>query len=184
MRSAGAPLHRAVPRRRGADPRPEVRGRCPAPYTSEKTVYHDFRQIRGIGRASARQTALITVNITPERADHVRITAPFLGHATHAEVAFENRTVPVKDGVIVDSFAGGYADVSTRWTACRRASVPGRRHASAAPTSPAPGPHGGDRVNSASAPASNESSTRIGGPLLATERRKTPRAGMQRSSGI
>jgi hypothetical protein len=36
----------------------------------------------------------------------LKITAPFLAHATEATVLFENRTVPVKAGVIVDSFQG------------------------------------------------------------------------------
>ncbi len=66
----------------------------------------DFKQIRGIGRASADRTALITVNLTPNPAEDVRIIAPFLAHARQATVMFENRTVRVEDGVIVDSFEG------------------------------------------------------------------------------
>jgi hypothetical protein len=77
-----------------------------AEFTSGKTAHKNFRQIRGIGRASSERTALITVNITPVPAENVKITAPFLAHATSATVMFENRSVPVTDGVIVDSFAG------------------------------------------------------------------------------
>lgn len=79
-------------------------------FTSGKTTYPDFRQIRGIGRASfsedGGQTAVITVNVTPEPATGVRVHAPFIAHASEATVMFEDRTVPVKDGVIVDDFAG------------------------------------------------------------------------------
>jgi hypothetical protein len=74
---------------------------------SDKTLYPGFRQIRGIGRASAKETALITVNVTPLDAKDVRITAPFLAHARRARVLFESREVAVApDGVITDSFRG------------------------------------------------------------------------------
>jgi hypothetical protein len=46
------------------------------------------------------------VNVTPHPAEGVKIHAPFLAHAQVATVAFEDRTVPVKDGVIVDNFGG------------------------------------------------------------------------------
>jgi hypothetical protein len=75
-------------------------------FKSGKAVYRNFRQIRGIGRASVDRTALITVNITPHPAKNVRITAPFLAHAKEARVMFEGRTVAITDGVIVDSYAG------------------------------------------------------------------------------
>jgi len=77
-----------------------------ADFTSGRTTLKNFAQIRGIGRASADRTALITVNITPQPAQNVKITAPFLAHAREATVMFEDRTVPVEGGVIVDSFAG------------------------------------------------------------------------------
>jgi len=77
-----------------------------AEFTSGRTTLKNFAQIRGIGRASADRTALITVNVTPHPAQNVRLTAPFLAHATKATVMFENRTVPVEGGVIVDSYAG------------------------------------------------------------------------------
>ena len=102
-------------------------------YTSGKAVYHDFRQIRGIGRAGANRTALITINITPLPAERVRITAPFLGHAATATVLFENRSVPVRDGVIVDSFAGLEAPrLRGGWRAVGRETAPhpGRGRAS------------------------------------------------------
>ncbi|MHC4395739.1 MAG: hypothetical protein ACYS1A_08800 [Planctomycetota bacterium] len=69
---------------------------------------NDFDQLRGIGRAAVAQdqTALITVNIKPTTRNNVQITAPFLAHATQADVLFESRTVPVNSGVIVDNFAG------------------------------------------------------------------------------
>ena len=75
-------------------------------FKSGKTVHEDFPQIRGIGRASADRTALITVNVTPHPAKDVRIIAPFLAHAAEARVMFEDRTVAVTEGVIVDSYAG------------------------------------------------------------------------------
>lgn len=75
-------------------------------FASGRTTYKDFKQIRGIGRASDTQTALITVNLTPVPAENVKVTAPFLAHASEATVLFENRTVPVKAGVIIDSFQG------------------------------------------------------------------------------
>ena len=75
-------------------------------FVSGRTTHKNFRQIRGIGRASDTQTALITVNLTPVAAEKVKITAPFLAHAAEATVLFENRTVPVNAGVIVDSFQG------------------------------------------------------------------------------
>ena len=75
-------------------------------FKSGRSAYENFRQIRGIGRASADRTALITVNITPYPAENVRITAPFLAHAKEATVMFEDRTVAVTDGVIIDSYAG------------------------------------------------------------------------------
>jgi hypothetical protein len=49
---------------------------------------------------------LITVNITPNPARNVRITAPFLAHAKEARVMFEDRTVTVANGVIIDNYAG------------------------------------------------------------------------------
>ncbi|MFC1715837.1 hypothetical protein ACFL6S_19365 [Candidatus Poribacteria bacterium] len=64
-------------------------------FKTGKTVYKNFRQIKGIGRASADGTALITINITPHPAEDVRITAPFLAHAKEARVLFEDRTVAV-----------------------------------------------------------------------------------------
>jgi len=69
---------------------------------------NDAGQVRGIGRAAVEQdqTALITVNIKPYARSNVQITAPFLSHASVAEVLFESRTVPVSGGVIVDDFAG------------------------------------------------------------------------------
>jgi len=79
---------------------------CLPEFTSGRTIHKDFKQIRGIGRASADRTALITVNITPHPARNVIITAPFLAHASEAEVLFENRTVPVDHGVIQDDFDG------------------------------------------------------------------------------
>ncbi len=69
------------------------------------TFARDNGQLRGIGRATATQTALITVNLKPQAAN-ATITAPFLAHAREATVLFEGRTVPVVDGVIVDSFKG------------------------------------------------------------------------------
>jgi hypothetical protein len=75
-------------------------------FKSGRTVHKNFKQIKGIGRAAAYKTALITVNITPHPANNVRITAPFLAHAKKAKVMFEDRSVPVKNGVIIDSFAG------------------------------------------------------------------------------
>jgi hypothetical protein len=75
-------------------------------FRSGKTVYRNFRQIKGIGRASSDRTALITVNITPYPAENVRITTPFLAHAKEARVMFEDRAVAVTDGVIIDSYAG------------------------------------------------------------------------------
>ena len=75
-------------------------------FRSGKTVYREFGQIKGIGRASADRTALITVNITPHPAENIRITAPFLAHAKEARVMFEDRTVAVTDGVIMDSYDG------------------------------------------------------------------------------
>ena len=77
-----------------------------AEFRSGRATYKDFKQIRGIGRAGTDRTALITVNITPNPAKDVRITAPFLAHAGEATVMFEDRKVPVRDGVIVDSFDG------------------------------------------------------------------------------
>ncbi len=68
------------------------------------TFAGDNGQIRGIGRAAADRTALITVNLKPAEVKDVKITAPFLAHARQATVMFENRTVPVENGVIVDSF--------------------------------------------------------------------------------
>ncbi len=62
--------------------------------------------VRAIGRAGKENTALIAVNIKPNQANNVKITAPFLAHAKTATVMFENRSVPVKDGVIIDSFKG------------------------------------------------------------------------------
>ena len=69
---------------------------------------NDAGQVRGIGRAAVEQdqTALITVNIKPYARSNVQITAPFLSHASVADVLFESRTVPVSGGVIVDDFAG------------------------------------------------------------------------------
>ena len=75
-------------------------------FKSGRTVHKNFRQIRGIGHASADRTALITVNITPNPARNVRITAPFLAHAKEARVMFEDRTVTVANGVIIDNYAG------------------------------------------------------------------------------
>jgi hypothetical protein len=75
-------------------------------FRSGRSAYENFRQIKGIGRASADRTALITVNITPYPAENVKITAPFLAHAKEATVMFEDRTVAVTDGVIIDSYAG------------------------------------------------------------------------------
>ena len=75
-------------------------------FKSGRTVHKNFKQIRGIGRASADKTALITINITPHPAENVRITAPFLAHANKAVVMFEGRTVPVKNGIIMDSYTG------------------------------------------------------------------------------
>jgi hypothetical protein len=66
----------------------------------------DNGQLRGIGRAAADRTALITVNLYPTEVKEAKITAPFLAHARQAEVLFEHRTVPVENGVIADSFAG------------------------------------------------------------------------------
>lgn len=67
---------------------------------------NDNGQVKGIGRAAADRTALITVNTKPGELKEVRITAPFLAHARQATVMFENRTVPVENGVIADSFGG------------------------------------------------------------------------------
>lgn len=75
-------------------------------FKSGRTVYKNFRQIRGIGRTGVDRTALITVNITPHPARNVRITAPFLAHAKEARAMFEDRAVAITDGVIVDSYAG------------------------------------------------------------------------------
>jgi len=75
-------------------------------FTTGRTVIKDFKQIRGIGRAGKNKTALITINLTPHPAQNVRITAPFLAHADSAVVMFEDRTVPVKNGLIVDTYAG------------------------------------------------------------------------------
>jgi hypothetical protein len=75
-------------------------------FTTGSTVLKDFKQIRGIGRAGKDKTALITVNLTPHPAENVKITAPFLAQADSAVVMFEERTVPVKNGLIVDSYAG------------------------------------------------------------------------------
>lgn len=75
-------------------------------FTTGRTTIKDFKQIRGIGRAGKNKTALITVNLTPHPAQNVRITAPFLAHADSAVVMFEDRTVPVKNGLIVDSYDG------------------------------------------------------------------------------
>ncbi len=75
-------------------------------FTTGSTVLKDFKQIRGIGRAGKDKTALITVNLTPHPAENVRITAPFLAHADRAAVIFENRTIPVKNGLIVDTYTG------------------------------------------------------------------------------
>lgn len=75
-------------------------------FQSGKTVHRNFHQIRGIGRAGSRRTALITVNITPHQTGSIRITAPFMAHAQEAKVMFENRTVPIVEGVIIDRYAG------------------------------------------------------------------------------
>lgn len=75
-------------------------------FKSGRTVHKNFKQIRGIGRASKDKTSLITVNLTPVPAENVKITAPFLAHAKQATVMFEDRTVPVNNGVIIDSYAG------------------------------------------------------------------------------
>lgn len=66
----------------------------------------DNGQLRGIGRAAADRTALIVVNLKPQPVRNATIVAPFLAHARRAQVLFESRTVPVKNGVIGDSFAG------------------------------------------------------------------------------
>jgi len=66
----------------------------------------DGGAVKGIGRASRAKTALITVNTKPAALTGVKITAPFLSHARSAKVMFENRTVPVRGGVITDDFEG------------------------------------------------------------------------------
>jgi hypothetical protein len=66
----------------------------------------DNGQVKGIGRAAADKTALVAINVKPGEVRDVTITAPFLSHASTATVLFENRTVPVSDGVIIDSFDG------------------------------------------------------------------------------
>jgi len=79
-------------------------------FVSGKTTFTDFSQIRGVGRAAfsegGAETAVIAVNVTPHPAAGVRIHAPFITHATVATVMFEGRSVPVRDGVIVDDFGG------------------------------------------------------------------------------
>ncbi len=70
------------------------------------TFTGDRGQVKGIGRAAADKTALITVNLKPAAARNVRIAAPFLAHARRATVMFENRTAPIEGGVIADSFQG------------------------------------------------------------------------------
>jgi len=66
----------------------------------------DDGQVKGIGRAAAGKTALITVNTKPGEVRDVKITAPFLAHAREATVMFENRSVPVENGVVTDGFKG------------------------------------------------------------------------------